>query len=185
MAAYAGASPAPPMPLFQPIGSDTAGAALPAAAVSPVPDGAVLLAYARMLQREALMGSRQPWLLGKNIGLFGDAGPADEVALFRRSATELGANVAEVRPFDGDTLTADKVRPIARLISRLYDAVEWPGAPAGLLQQIRSVAGIPVYDGLAAAAHPTARLADLLGSEASPDDRRRVVVQAVLLATII
>jgi ornithine carbamoyltransferase len=54
-----------------------------------------------------------------------------------------------------------------------------------VLQQVRSAAGIPIYDGLTAASHPTARLAGLLGVETPIADRRRFVVQAVLLATII
>jgi len=59
------------------------------------------------------------------------------------------------------------------------------GAPSDLLQQLRSAAGVPIYDGLAAATHSTAGLAELLGTETPPADRRRYVVQAVLLATII
>jgi ornithine carbamoyltransferase len=164
-----------------PRAADESATGMPA----PIPDTAVLLAYARMLQRETQSGSRQPWLRGKNIGLFGAAGDGAEATLFRRAATELGAKVAQVHPFpDGPPATAE-VELTARLIGRLYDAVDWPCAPADLLEQMRSAAGIPIYDGLAAAGHPTARLAGLLGIETPIADRRRFVVQAVLLATVI
>ena len=152
---------------------------------APIPDTAVLLAYARMLQGEWQSGSRPPRLRGKNIGLFGAAGDGAEATLFRRAAMELGAKVAQVHPFpDGPPSTAE-VELTARLIGRLYDAVDWPGAPADLLQVMRSAAGIPIYDGLGDAEHPTARLAGLLGVETPIADRRRFVVQAVLLATVI
>ena len=154
-------------------------------AVLSLADSALVLARARMLQREALSGSLQPWLRGKNIGLFGPANDGMEDALFRRAATELGAQVAQIQPFpEGAPASAD-VQLTARLIGRLYDAVDWPDAPADLLQRMRSTAGIPIYDGLAAARHPTAQLAGLLGSDASIADRRRFVLQAVLLTTII
>ncbi|MBA2724094.1 MAG: ornithine carbamoyltransferase, partial [Methylibium sp.] len=46
-------------------------------------------------------------------------------------------------------------------------------------------AGVPVYDGLATPRHPTAKLADLLdGDAAASADKRRFVLQAVLLSTI-
>jgi ornithine carbamoyltransferase len=170
----------PPRPTT-PRTADEAASGMPA----PIPDPAVLLAYARMMQREAQSGSRQPWLRGKNIGIFGVGGEGADTMLLRRAATELGAKVAQVRPFaDGPQATAE-IELTARLIGRLYDAVDWRGAQEDLLQQVRSVAGIPIYDGLAAASHPTAQLAGLLGVEMPIADRRRFVVQAVLVATII
>ena len=45
-------------------------------------------------------------------------------------------------------------------------------------------AGIPIYNALASARHPTARLAEMLDGDASPADNRRFVLQAVLLGTI-
>ena len=157
----------------------------PAGGASPIADTEVVLAYARMLQREALGGSRQPWLRDKNIGYLGGAGDGVEEALFCQAATELGANVARISPFPEAVLAKPDVQLTARLIGRLYDAVDWPSAPTELLQRVRSAAGIPIYDGLATARHPTARLAGLLDGESSIADRRRFVVQAMLIATII
>lgn len=151
----------------------------------PPPDSAVVLAYARMLQREALAGSVQPWLRGKNIGLLGELDRDPAADLFRRAANELGAKIAHVRPFVPGTQAPADLKETARMLGRLYDAVDWPGPSAAVLQEVRAAAGIPVYDGLAGPDHPTARLAQLLGAEASAADRRRFVLQAVLLATIV
>ena len=156
------------------------GTALPAA------DSAVLLAHAREMQRETLTDSRQPWLRGKHIALVCNPDEDEPAALFSRAATELGAHVAQVHPFhDGTPTTFFEVQHIARLIGQLYDAIEWPHASSHLIEQLRAEAGIPVYDGLAAADHPTAQLADLLDAASPIGDRRRFVVQAVLLATIV
>ncbi|MEO6743023.1 MAG: ornithine carbamoyltransferase, partial [Caldimonas sp.] len=128
----------------------------------------MLLAYARVLQREMLVGSRQPWLRGKNIAMVGTAGDVEAGALFRRAAVELGAKVAQVCPFpEGTPPTFVEVLQIARLIGRLYDAIEWPHAPADLLERFHAAAGIPVYAGLTAADHPTARLVNLLDAASS------------------
>jgi ornithine carbamoyltransferase len=151
----------------------------------PPPDSAVVLAYARMLQREDLAGGPQPWLRGKNIGFIGDLESDPAATLFRRAAHELGAKVAQVRPLAPGTDDSADLRHTARLLGRLYDAIEWPGGPVAVLQQVQAVAGIPVYDGLAAPSHPTARLASLLGLEAAAPDRRRFILQGVLLATIV
>jgi ornithine carbamoyltransferase len=162
-----------------------AGAAGPGGTL-PGPDSAAVLAHARMLQRETRAGSRQPWLRGKNIALVGPVEDSEQDALFRRAASELGAQVAQVRPFaDGTSATVADVQHIARLIGRLYDAIEWPRASAHQLERLRAASGIPVYGGLAAASHPTAELVDLLDAASPLADRRRFIVQAVLLATIV
>jgi len=162
-------------------------AAAPAAGAAPPPlaDTALLLSRARMLQREALAGGHPAWLRGKNIGLLGAADDGPESALFRRAALELGARVAQIRPFAEGAPASTEFQLTARLIGRLYDAVDWPDAPADLLERVRASAGIPIYDGLATAHHPTAALAGLLDAGSSLADRRRFVLQAVLLATII
>lgn len=162
-----------------------AGAIGPGGAL-PAPDSAVMLAYARMLQRETLAGSRRPWLRGKNIAMVGTAEDGEQDALFRRAAAELGAKVAQVRPFAELTLaTFAEVQHIARVMGRLYDALEWPQASANQLERLRAAAGIPVYDGLAGASHPTAQFVTLLDAASPIADRRRFIVQAVLLATIV
>ena len=163
-----------------------ASPALGPAEALPAPDLDVVLACARMLQQQTLAGHLQPSLRGKYIALVrtdGDGGPG---ALLERAATELGATVAQVRPFhDGPPPTSAEIQHIAWLIGRLYDAIEWPHAGAGLMEGLREAAGIPVYDGLASDAHPTAHLANLLDLASPLADRRRFVVQAVLLATIV
>ena len=56
--------------------------------------------------------------------------------------------------------------------------------PIGAGRQIGREAGIPVYDALAGKDHPTALLVALLDGEESEACKRRLVVQAVLLATL-
>ena len=97
----------------------------------------------------------------------------------------MGAHVAHIRPSLTELSTLPDVQRTARMLGRLYDAIECQGMATELVHQVGVEAGVPVYDALASAKHPTARLADLLEGDASPPDKRRFVLQAVLLSTIV
>ena len=143
-----------------------------------------LLANARSLQHAARAGKTQPLLRGKKLGLLCDADKDADAALFRSAAVELGAHVAHIRPSLSERSSAQEVEHTARVLGRLYDAIECQGMEAGLVAQVGSEAGVPVYDGIASARHPTARLAEQLDRDAPTEENRRFVLQAVLLSTI-
>jgi ornithine carbamoyltransferase len=147
-------------------------------------DAAVLLTVAHSLQRNAQTGSVQRGLRGKMLGLMCADGAEAAAVLFRSAAMELGAHVAPIRPSLSAASTAQEVEHTAFMLGRLYDAVECQGQPAALVQQLALHAGVAVYDGLACAGHSTAALAEQLPHDMPLPDRRRFVVQAVLLATV-
>ncbi len=147
-------------------------------------DKALLLASARTLQQAARTGSTQQLLRGRNLALLCEVGHSAEAARFQRAATGLGAHVAQVRPSLTDLSTRQDVEHTARMLGRLYAAVECQGLSAALVQHVGLAAGVPVYDSLASDQHPTARLVDLLGGDESPGDKRHFVLQAALLATL-
>ena len=143
-----------------------------------------LLAHARSLQRAAQLGATLPMLKGKNLGLLCEAADSADAALFRRAAIELGAHVAHIRPSLSELSTPQEVERTARLLGRLYDAVECQGMAPGLVRQVGDGAGVSIYDGIATADHPTAELAQQLEGGAAAGDNRRFVLQALLLHTI-
>lgn len=161
-------------------------------AIDPIApgDASVVLEHARALQLAARSGGLPATLRGRNFGLMCEAdsprndSAANEAALFRRAAVELGAHVAYVRPSLSAASTPLDIQHTARLLGRLYDAVECQGMPARLVQQMGIDAGVPVYDGIACDSHPTAKLVVHLGGDSSPLDKRRFVLQAVLLSTV-
>lgn len=142
-----------------------------------------LLATARALREAARAGQAQPLLRGKNIALLAPA-QGDDADLFIAAATEMGAKVSQVGT---ETLGRDspqQLEQMAHVLTRLYDAVECEGLPSALVRRLASLATVPVYDSVASASHPTARLSALLGEGSSPAEARRFVVQATLLASI-
>lgn len=159
---------------------------LPLSVIAAVPatDQGALLASARALKRAALAGPPHKPLRGKNIGLLCDDPDSRDAELFVQAAAELGARVARLLPSASGLLAREDVPHTARMLGRLYDAMECQGLPADLVRQVRDGAGVPVYDALATERHPSAVLAELLEGGAEDPDNRRFVVQAVLISTM-
>ncbi len=156
----------------------------PPARLSPDEEPA-LLERARALQRAAQHGRTQPLLRGKNLGLLCSDDTQPAALMFRHAASELGAHVAHIGMSLSERSPAQDVVHTARLLGRLYDAVECQGLAGTLVLQIADVSGIPVYDGAAADAVQLTRLALQLGPESALADNRRFVLQALLLHTIV
>lgn len=145
---------------------------------------ASLLCRARLLQRAALAGNTPRLLRGKNLGLLCETQPDEAQAFFRSAAEELGARVAVMRSGLSLAGEAQELQNTARMLGRLYDAVECQGMPPELVERIAQHAGIPVFDGAATKDHPADRLAELLGDKTPLADNRRFVLQALLLEAI-
>ena len=155
-------------------------------------DVAFVLDNARALQLAAQVGDLQVLLRGRKFGLMceiddesdNDNDSASDATLFRRAAVELGAHVAHIRPSLTELSTPQEVLRTARMLGRLYDAVECQGMAADLVHRLGADAGVPVYDAIASQGHPTAKLDGLLGGDSPALDKRRFVLQAVLLITV-
>jgi ornithine carbamoyltransferase len=150
----------------------------------PARDLDAVLVRARALHRAAAAGTPQPLLRGKNLGLLCGADDS-EVSMLRRAASELGARVSSVRTRLSDRSTPEEVMRTARMLGRLYDAIACEGQAPDLVRQLTEDTGIPVYDGIASPHHPTAELAQLIDGDDSDEDKRRYIVQALLLAGLL
>lgn len=125
-----------------------------------------------------------PLLAGKQLALL-SPDCDDAVAVeFIEAAKALGARVSFVRAGLDDSSSDVQVETTARFLSQLYDAVECQHLPAPLVSRLARSAGIPVFDGLATPAHPTASLVSRLEGDASPALKRRSVLQAALLVSM-
>src|SRR5258708_4098135 len=54
------------------------------------------------------------------------------------------------------------MKDTARVLGRMYHGIEYRGATQATAQELARYAGVPVWNGLTAEAHPTQALADLL-----------------------
>lgn len=141
-----------------------------------------LLESARVLRRAVESGGPICLLRDKNLGLMCADEDSAEAALFRRAANGLGARVSHLRPLAPD-IDPKVVRDTARMLGRLYDAVECQGLSRALVQAIRVDAGVPVHDAMASLREPEALLVrDALGG--SEGDIPTLTLQTLLLSTL-
>lgn len=148
-------------------------------------EASALLARARQLERAAQAMQLGSLLRGKNFALLCDSEAAQEAALFRRAAEELGARVAHISPTLSNLSSSRALQDTARTLGRLYDGVECQGLSAEIVGRIGDEAGVPVYDAVAGARHPTAALAEPPGAGSARTESRLRILQAVLLSTVL
>lgn len=139
---------------------------------------------AAALKRAAQAGGAHRPLQGKNLGLICEAQDSPEAGLFERAAQGLGAHVVRIRPSVAGLSDAHALAQTARVLGRLYDAIECQGLPAPLVEQIRLHAGVPVYDGLANERQSTEALAHQLDNGSVDRGNRAYVLQALLTASV-
>lgn len=122
-------------------------------------------------------------LAGRNLALISnEADPA--LNMFYSAAIGLGARVSHIRPNLTEQSDPEEIRQTARMLGKLYAALEWPDAPPALLEQLEKEAAIPVFDGISRRDHPLARLSEQFGIDTPADARWRLLIQAVLLRTL-
>jgi ornithine carbamoyltransferase len=160
----------------------------------PAPQAHALLQAALALREAERAGRPQPLLRGKNIAILGP-GPdgiraGDDPSAtggLADAATRLGARVAHIRP--DDTLLSGDDTALARMLSRLYDAVAVDSSDGQFALRLQRDTGLPVFEGLERPDHPVA--AQLLPAMEAGDpvpqgreENRRCLVQALLLASL-
>jgi ornithine carbamoyltransferase len=79
-----------------------------------------------------------------------------------RAAVDLGARVAEVLFAEPDGSTPHDVGALARILGRMYDAIDCGSLAASTVERIELEAGVPVYAGLGQDDRPARALGDLL-----------------------
>ncbi|KQV60305.1 hypothetical protein ASC95_02215 [Pelomonas sp. Root1217] len=145
-------------------------------------DAAAVLRQARVFMR--LQAPEMKLLTGRRLALMSPHPGDDEGSEFAQAATALGAHVSFVQPGLDEHSSPWRVDATARMLSRLYDAVECQHLPAALTGRIARSADIPVFAGLATAGHPTAVLAQALDGDIVWAVKRRKILQAALVVSL-
>lgn len=121
-----------------------------------------VLAVTTRLKAQRRAGVADKPLLGRNLALLLDAPPRRGRSALHRAALDLGVRVAEVRFGDPAIFAQDDLRALARMLGRMYDAIDCGAMALPLVRQIEKNAGVPVYDGLDRDQHPARALADAM-----------------------
>src|SRR5688572_12868147 len=102
----------------------------------------------------------------------------DATAGFERAVRELGGKATRLDARAWQSSAAARVSDAARMLGRLYEAIDCSDLPVPLLEQIDAHCGVPVFNGLARPDHPLSAVGALLTMrEASGKPLERLHVQ--------
>lgn len=121
-----------------------------------------LLDLAKDLKRAKYTGTEQPRLKGKNIALIFEKTSTRTRCSFEVAAYDQGANVTYLDPVSSQIGHKESIKDTARVLGRLYDAIEYRGFSQQVVNDLAKYSGVPVFNGLTDEFHPTQMLADVL-----------------------
>ncbi|WP_040123684.1 ornithine carbamoyltransferase [Paraburkholderia xenovorans] len=121
-----------------------------------------LLDLSRDLKRAKYAGTETPRLNGKNIALIFEKTSTRTRCAFEVAAHDQGAHVTYIDPNGSQIGHKESMKDTARVLGRMYDAIEYRGFGQEIVEELAKYAGVPVYNGLTDEFHPTQMLADVL-----------------------
>jgi ornithine carbamoyltransferase len=121
-----------------------------------------LLDLARDLKRAKYARTEQQHLAGKEICLIFEKTSTRTRCAFEVACHDQGANVTYLDPAGSQIGHKESFKDTARVLGRMYDAIEYRGSAQEGVEQLARYAGVPVYNGLTNEYHPTQMLADVL-----------------------
>ena len=107
-------------------------------------------------------GYEQPRLKGKNIALIFEKASTRTRCAFEVAAYDQGAHVTYLGPEGSQMGHKESIKDTARVLGRMYDAIEYRGFGQKIVEILAQYSGVPVYNGLTNEFHPTQILADML-----------------------
>jgi ornithine carbamoyltransferase len=121
-----------------------------------------LLDLAAELKAARRDGREEQRLAGKAIALIFEKDSTRTRCAFEVAAYDQGAHVTFIGPSGSHLGNKETVKDTARVLGRMYDAIEYRGFGQETAEELAEWAGVPVYNGLTDAWHPTQTLADFL-----------------------
>lgn len=121
-----------------------------------------LLDLSRDLKRAKYTGTEQQHLKGNNIALIFEKTSTRTRCAFEVAAYDQGAHVTYIDPNSSQIGHKESMKDTARVLGRMYDAIEYRGFKQEIVEELAKFAGVPVFNGLTDEYHPTQMIADVL-----------------------
>jgi ornithine carbamoyltransferase len=121
-----------------------------------------LLQLSEALKIAKYAGLEAKRLDGKEIALIFEKTSTRTRSAFEVAAFDQGAHVTYLDPSGSQLGHKESVADTARVLGRMYDAIEFRGNRQTDVEELAQYAGVPVYNGLTDEWHPTQMLADFL-----------------------
>ena len=121
-----------------------------------------LIDLAAELKAAKREGREEQKLVGKEIALIFEKDSTRTRCAFEVAAYDQGAHVTFIGPCGSHMGHKETVKDTARVLGRMYDAIEYRGFAQDTAEELAKWAGVPIYNGLTDEWHPTQMLADFL-----------------------
>ncbi|GGY75802.1 ornithine carbamoyltransferase [Streptomyces omiyaensis] len=121
-----------------------------------------LVELAAELKAAKKAGAEERRLNGRNIALIFEKTSTRTRCAFEVAAADQGASTTYLDPSGSQMGHKESVKDTARVLGRMFDAIEYRGDSQATVEELASFAGVPVLNGLTDDWHPTQMLADVL-----------------------
>src|SRR6202008_3861040 len=121
-----------------------------------------LVELAAELKAAKKAGAETRRLTGNNIALVFEKTSTRTRCAFEVAAAYQGAHTTYLDPSGSQIGHKESVKDTARVLGRMFDAIEYRGDSQASVEELAVHAGVPVYNGLTDDWHPTQMLADVL-----------------------
>lgn len=121
-----------------------------------------LRAAAEQLRRAGRAQASTSVLRGRHLAVICDGPLPPVMRALARSFSDAGGTVTLLQAGAWRAKPPEALRDAARVLGRLYDAIDCCDLPRTVTEEIEREAGVPVLDGLAGGSHPLRLLADVM-----------------------
>jgi ornithine carbamoyltransferase len=124
-----------------------------------------LIDLAAELKKATRAGTEQQHLAGRSIALIFEKSSTRTRCAFEVAAYDQGGHVTYLDPTSSQIGHKESAADTARVLSRMFDAIEFRGKAQATVEELAEFSEVPVYNGLTDEWHPTQMLADFLTME--------------------
>lgn len=124
-----------------------------------------LLDLAIEFKKKKKNGEKHEYLKGKNIALIFEKDSTRTRCSFEVAGYDLGMGVTYLGPTGSQMGKKESIADTARVLSRMYDGIEYRGFEQSIVEDLARYSSVPVWNGLTNEFHPTQMLADVMTIE--------------------
>lgn len=121
-----------------------------------------LIQLAIDFKRKKKMSKKHEYLKGKNVVLLFEKDSTRTRCAFEVGAMDLGMGVTYLGPTGSQMGKKESIKDTARVLSRMYDGIEYRGFAQDIVEELAKYSSVPVWNGLTNEFHPTQMLADIM-----------------------
>jgi len=124
-----------------------------------------LLDLAKNFKDKKQRGVPHKYLAGKNIVILFEKDSTRTRCSFEVAGYDLGMKVTYLGPTGSQMGKKESIADTARVLSRIYDGIEYRGFAQSIVEDLAKYSDKPVWNGLTDMFHPTQMLADIMTAE--------------------